>query len=616
MKLTKQKFPYLKVVFASGVLVSIFILFYSNAKNNTNSTALVEHTQQVIKNSDDLLVSLVNHQTGVRGYLLTNDTSLLEPYYASLPNIKLHFNELSRLTEDDIYQQQRVDTLKNIFDQRFNFSVELIIQNHANNLNNIQKATFAQNGEIITTKIKTLLKEINNTEYKLLEERKVINDRDKQNINLLFIILLAGSFGLLIYSILSFQKNARLNIASQMEKDALERKALNLETEKTIAVEFARQSQITTVLKQQFLANMSHEIRTPMTAIIGFSKVVLKTDLTDKQKEYINAIKTSSDALLILVNDILDLAKVDAGKMTFEENEFEMEVDIRAMLHLFDLKFQEKNLKLVIDYDTKIPKVLIGDSVRLNQIILNLISNAIKFTSTGKITVGIRLTDSSEEKVTIEFVVSDTGIGFDENMIPTLFESFQQANSSTARQYGGTGLGLAIVKQLVEGQSGTISVKSKINEGSTFCFALSFKKTNSKIESESPIPEINVEVEKIKILAVEDTPLNQLLLRIILDEFGFEYDFAENGKVAIEKLQTSSYDIILMDIQMPVMSGIEATEYIRNKMKSTIPIIALTADVTMADLEKCKAVGMNGHISKPIDEKQLHKKIVELAIKR
>ncbi|MDO8998854.1 MAG: response regulator, partial [Bacteroidota bacterium] len=476
--------------------------------------------------------------------------------------------------------------------------------------------TFAQNGEIITTKIKTLLKEINNTEYKLLEERKVINDRDKQNINLLFIILLAGSFGLLIYSILSFQKNARLNIASQMEKDALERKALNLETEKTIAVEFARQSQITTVLKQQFLANMSHEIRTPMTAIIGFSKVVLKTDLTDKQKEYINAIKTSSDALLILVNDILDLAKVDAGKMTFEENEFEMEVDIRAMLHLFDLKFQEKNLKLVIDYDTKIPKVLIGDSVRLNQIILNLISNAIKFTSTGKITVGIRLTDSSEEKVTIEFVVSDTGIGFDENMIPTLFESFQQANSSTARQYGGTGLGLAIVKQLVEGQSGTISVKSKINEGSTFCFALSFKKTNSKIESESPIPEINVEVEKIKILAVEDTPLNQLLLRIILDEFGFEYDFAENGKVAIEKLQTSSYDIILMDIQMPVMSGIEATEYIRNKMKSTIPIIALTADVTMADLEKCKAVGMNGHISKPIDEKQLHKKIVELAIKR
>lgn len=614
MKLTIPKNSYTIVILISVFIAFVLLLFYSNSKNNNISISWIEHTQQVIKNSDDLLVDLVNHQTGLRGYLLTNDSSFLQPFYTSAPNIKLHFNELNRLTKDNLYQQKRVDTLETLISQRIDLSKRMIILNHTYQINNILNIPNINKGKIIVDEIKALLLKINNTEYKLLAERKAINDKEKENNNLLFFILSMGSFIILIYSILNIRINAKRTIRSRLEKDALEHKAIKLETEKAIAVEFGRQSQITISLKQQFLANMSHEIRTPMTAIIGFSKVVLKTDLTEKQREYITAIKTSSDALLVLINDILDLSKVDAGKMIFEEKGFEMESDIKAMLHLFDLKFQEKNLKLITEYDSRIPKVLIGDSVRLNQIILNLMSNAIKFTSNGKITVCIRLLNSNKEKVTIEFVISDTGIGFAENMIPTLFESFQQATSSTARQYGGTGLGLAIVKQLVERQGGTINVKSKINEGSTFSFVLIFKKTNLEIESESSVPESKVEIKIIKVLAVEDTPLNQLLLKIILDEFGFERDFAENGKVAIEKLQTNSYDIILMDIQMPEMNGIEATAYIRNKMNSKIPIIALTADVTMDDLEKCKAVGMNGHISKPIDEKMLYNKIIELVI--
>ncbi len=367
--------------------------------------------------------------------------------------------------------------------------------------------------------------------------------------------------------------------------------------------------------KQQFLSNMSHEIRTPMNAIIGFTKVVLKTDLTSKQKEYLTAIKMSGDSLIVLINDILDLAKVDAGKMTFEQTPFKMELSIAAMLHLFETKIQEKNLELIKIYDKKIPEVLVGDPVRLHQIILNLVSNAVKFTNTGKITVTVRLVSEDEESATIEFSVADTGIGIAENKIKNIFENFQQASSGTSRLYGGTGLGLAIVKQLVEPQGGVITVKSKIDEGSMFSFILSFQKTKAEAELETGLVELDTEIKNIKILVVEDIALNQLLMKTLLDDFGFECDIVANGKLAIEKLKNKSYDIILMDLQMPEMNGFEATEYIRNKMNSKIPIIALTADVTTVDLAKCRLVGMNDYIAKPVDERLLYSKIVGLGKK-
>ncbi|SDB85916.1 PAS domain-containing hybrid sensor histidine kinase/response regulator [Williamwhitmania taraxaci] len=368
--------------------------------------------------------------------------------------------------------------------------------------------------------------------------------------------------------------------------------------------------------KQQFLSNMSHEIRTPMNAIIGFTKVLMKTDLTIKQKEYLSAIKVSGDALIVLINDILDLAKVEAGKMTFEQTPFKMELSISAMLHLFETKIQEKNLRLIIDYDETIPKVLVGDSVRLHQVILNLVSNAVKFTSNGTVTVSVHMVTEDEEMVTIEFAITDTGIGIPEDKIGTIFDNFQQASSGTSRLYGGTGLGLSIVKQLVEPQGGKISVKSIINEGSTFSFTLDFKKTKDEAALDLEMDELDKDIKNIKVLVVEDIALNQLLMKTVLDDYGFERDIADNGKIAIEKVQTKTYDVILMDLQMPEMNGFEATEYIRNTLHSNIPIIALTADVTTADLEKCKAVGMNDYIAKPIDERLLYSKIVGLVKKR
>jgi PAS domain S-box-containing protein len=363
--------------------------------------------------------------------------------------------------------------------------------------------------------------------------------------------------------------------------------------------------------KQQFLSNMSHEIRTPMNAIVGFTKVVLKTELSEKQREYINAIKISGDALIVLINDILDLAKVDAGKMTFEKIPFKLSASVYAMLHLFETKIKEKNLELVKKYDNSIPEVLIGDPVRLHQVVLNLVSNAIKFTAKGRITVEVKMVEEDREKVTLRFSVSDTGIGIPDDRLETIFDNFQQASSGTARLYGGTGLGLAIARQLIVAQGGKIWVKSKPGEGSTFTFNLSFKRTKEKIAepTDGHQDPAQVRVNKAKILVVEDVALNQLLMKTLLEDFGFEMEVAGNGKVAVEKLGKDKFDLVLMDLQMPEMNGFAATEYIRKELKLEVPIIALTADVTTVDLEKCRSVGMNDYISKPIDDKLLLKKL-------
>jgi PAS domain S-box-containing protein len=377
-------------------------------------------------------------------------------------------------------------------------------------------------------------------------------------------------------------------------------------TEAKVSAENAAES------KQRFLSNMSHEIRTPLNSILGFTNVLLKAELGEKQKEYIQAIKTSGVSLNVLINDILDLAKVNAGKMTFEKQPFEIHKSIIAILHSFDLKIKEKNLEIVQEYDSKIPLFLLGDSVRLNQILLNLISNAVKFTHKGTIILNVKLLCEDKENATIEFGVTDSGIGIAENKIDSIFNVFEQAEISTSNSYGGTGLGLAIVKQLLEAQGGTISVKSKIAEGSRFSFTLPFGKTTMRAEESIEIQTLDSKIKNRRVLVAEDVPLNQLLIKIILNDFGFDYEVVENGKIAIEKLQTNTYDIILMDLQMPEMNGFEATEYIRKTMKSKIPIIALTADVTTVDVFKCKEFGMDDYISKPIDENLLYIKIMEL----
>ena len=395
--------------------------------------------------------------------------------------------------------------------------------------------------------------------------------------------------------------------------DITEHKIIELELiEEKIKAENAMQA------KQQFLSNMSHEIRTPMNAIVGFTNVILKTKLNDSQKQYLDAIKVSGDALVVLINDILDLAKVDSGKMTFDKTAFDLEECIHKIVLLFKIKLKEKKLKFNLNLDESIPNQIIGDPMRLRQIILNLLSNAVKFTNEGSVSIDVKVVSHTKNKINIAFKITDTGIGIANDKIEAIFNNFEQAHAETSANYGGTGLGLAIVKKLVENQGGTIDTISEVGKGSAFSFTLSFDTNNlqhhlpKKTIKNTMICQSDTQLKNIKILVAEDVALNQLLIKIVLGNFNFELDIADNGKIAIEKLKTNQFDLVLMDLHMPEMDGLEATKYIREKMKSQIPIIALTADVTQADIDKCLAVGMQDYLSKPIDEAILYEKIVKV----
>jgi signal transduction histidine kinase/ActR/RegA family two-component response regulator len=374
--------------------------------------------------------------------------------------------------------------------------------------------------------------------------------------------------------------------------------------------------------KQLFLANMSHEIRTPMNAILGFARL-LEEAITDKELlEFIQVIIKSGDDLLVILNDILDFSRIEAGKVNFEKQPFNVRGNVAAIVTMMESKAASKNLKLTSAIDNTIPQMLVGDAVRLSQILLNLVSNAIKFTESGNIRISLSVVDENEANIIVEFVIKDTGIGIPLEKQAKIFESFEQATTNTMRKFGGTGLGLSIAKQLVEMQDGKIFVKSLPGMGAEFYFRLPFLKYTGKLQQKSGSEDVdNAEPSEIvksgkgvRVLIVEDNTINQMLIVKVLQKRDFTIDVAANGVIALSKYRNNDYDIILMDLQMPEMDGYETTRNIRNMpgSKKDIPIMAMTAHTIKGEMERCLAIGMNDYIPKPFNINELFEKIFAL----
>lgn len=378
------------------------------------------------------------------------------------------------------------------------------------------------------------------------------------------------------------------------------------------------QAEAANIAKSEFLANMSHELRTPLNGIMGMLQLMRTTSLDVEQNEYLSVAVQSAKRLTNLVGDILDLSKVEAGKMEIVNGPFDLRETLVLAEQLFRPSCEQRGIRLSFRVDPNIPPILLGDNARLLQIINNLLGNAVKFTEKGAISIEAWSVSKPEEDAKrILFTVSDTGIGIDEADFDNLFEGFTQADASYKRKYQGAGLGLSIVKRLVSLMGGSMSVSSELGVGTTFNICLEFGIDNGTVEQHENEMEASFSaMSGLKVLLVEDDYVNRVALEKLLSKYGFTTEIAEDGKQALDKLGPSDFDLVLMDVQMPVMDGVEAVRAIRNgdagKGKADIPVIALTAHAMAGDKEKFISAGMDGYLPKPLDERDLMKELARV----
>ncbi len=430
---------------------------------------------------------------------------------------------------------------------------------------------------------------------------------------------------------------------AEMAREELE--ALNLRLNEAIAQTkaAARNADIANKAKSDFLATMSHEIRTPLNGVIGFIDMLEQTELDTEQKDYADSLKNSGEALMALINDILDFSKIESGNLEIEQHEFNLLRMLRELTAMFFADATKKGVELNLNIEKEVPRIIEGDETRIRQILINLIGNAVKFTESGEVTIQVSRRSSFEVggPCELEFEVSDTGIGIEADQLDKLFSPFLQADSSTTRKYGGTGLGLAICKRLSEAMNGRVWAKSVVGGGSSFFVEVTVRAIRMQHDTKSPFPEAttpqspepqtppapapkpeSIESSKIgkrmplRIAVAEDNIANQRLLELMLRRLGWTADFCENGRALLKTMNEASYDLVFMDLQMPIMDGIEASLAIREGQggedNQDVKIIALTANALSGDEDRCLEAGMNAYLSKPIKMDDLQEGILKL----
>lgn len=373
------------------------------------------------------------------------------------------------------------------------------------------------------------------------------------------------------------------------------------------------------VMKDRFVANISHELRTPMNAIVGFTELLLKTQISKEQEEYLQAVHIAGNNLTTMINDVLDLAKIEAGKIEFDAKPFSVNSIMSDTYRVLSQQAIQRGLKLTWECSPDVPTYLLGDELRLTQVLINLVGNAVKFTERGYVHFSCSVQNETEESLELNFMIEDSGIGIPEEKLATIFEPFTQGSAESTRKYGGTGLGLSIVQDLVELQGGQVSVRSATGIGSCFTAIIPYKKVSTEVIQQVEQALQPVEAPGfVRVLIVEDQPLNQQLAQKLIRDFGFASELSVNGKAALDILRSSTepFDVILMDLQMPEMDGYDTTRIIREKLRLTTPIIALTAHSSAGEREKCLDLGMNDYLVKPFRAQELYFKIASVIRKQ
>ncbi len=587
---------YTKSIIIVSSLISIclvlFIAFSANyyiSRMSKNNTALYSayRISELMKSFKSNVTVLENKQ---RGYMVTGDAKFLEAYKLKESETKTYLKSMEKYfsgkPEEEAFYKLKELTYKKLMEGKsLNGTINTIGIPGGNN--NLQDAGINTLTEITNT-IDEINDSLSKTTKTLLDNSIEYVDTSKSWSYLEISLAILTAIAAVVILITDINTRNKLEDELRIAKKQADENAL---------------------AKEQFMANMSHEIRTPMNSILGFSDLLQKTQLDKTQLEYLMAVKASGSNLLNIVNDILDFSKIEAGKLNIEKISFNMLEVLDSLKVMFIPKALEKEIKFDVYIDKKTPQFVFGDPTRLAQILINLISNAIKFTPQGGVTLRCEIKTIEHDLVQFVFKVKDTGIGIPNDKLESVFERFNQGNTETTRKYGGNGLGLAIVKQLVEIQNGDINLKSKEGVGSEFTvrmnYPISYENKNA-IHEQGTTPLKIISEKSLYVLLVEDHKLNQKLASTYLINFGLEVDLAENGLEAIDKLKNKQYDIVLMDIQMPILDGYNTSKKIREELKNPVPIIAMTANIMPHEKEKCLSFGMNGYLPKPFKEVDLY----------
>lgn len=585
----KKLVYYILAAFIAGTLALVYIQYNSSKNINEliRGNELLLGEMSVSNQLKDLEKGVLTVESKVRGAVTTRDTSLTEGLTQQMARIDSELLQLQKLSDNDS-SVLFIDELDQLVHEKLLFNRAILDSLREHGKGSAETLIATRRGHELTIAITSTIEKIDSVRRKILADTTAAIDRSgKRALRLsiiLIVIVLISAAGLFWYIINIIRRQIRLI------------DALNISEKRVL--ESAR-------IKENFLANMSHEIRTPMHAILGFTNLLQRRPLDDTSKEYVQTIQKSGENLLTLINDILDLSKIEAGMMRIETAPFSIRGLVHSVSVMFRSRAAEKGIQLQADVAEDLPDTLEGDASRLTQILVNLIGNAIKFTQHGSVTIRVDAESHNDSILHTRIVVRDTGIGIAPDKQAAIFDRFHQAEDTVTRQYGGTGLGLSIVQELVALQNGLLELNSQPGQGSHFTVVIPYH-----VAREQPVNIRNedtshIDLGQIKLLVAEDNEINQQLIRHLFHEWNISFDLVGNGLQAIEKLKQQSYDLVLMDIQMPEMDGYTAARHIREILQLNTPIIAMTAHALAGEREKCLSYGMNEYIAKPIREEQL-----------